>query len=78
MAPANIFPTADGHVYLFVTQPHWNLLLELWADHPSEMDDPSWLLNRVRKGHTEFINEHLSHFTRRFTSGPKPSPRVTS
>ena len=68
VAPANIFPTADGYVYLFVTQPHWQLLLDLWEDHPPEMDDPGWLLNRVRKGHAEFINEHLSRFTRRFTS----------
>lgn len=67
-APANIFPTKDGYVYLFVSGPrHWGKLLELWDDHPSEFDNPEWAQNHVRREHAERLNAALSEYTRRFT-----------
>ncbi|SRR5579884_576169 len=67
VAPANIFPTKDGYVYLFVSLPHWRLLLKLWEDHPPELDDKEWEANHVRRAHADWLNEELSRFTRRFT-----------
>lgn len=68
VAPASIFPTQDGFVYLFVSRQHWRLLLDLWPDHPPELDEPSLEANHARKAREAFINEHVSAFTRRFTS----------
>ncbi len=67
MAPANIFPTRDGYVYLFVSRPHWPLLLALWPDHPPELDDPKWEPNEARRAQADWINEQLAQFTRQFT-----------
>jgi crotonobetainyl-CoA:carnitine CoA-transferase CaiB-like acyl-CoA transferase len=67
VAPAEIFPTQDGYVYLFVAQPHWRRFLALWPDHPPEMDDPKWLPNHVRRAQAAWINAEVSAFTRRFT-----------
>jgi crotonobetainyl-CoA:carnitine CoA-transferase CaiB-like acyl-CoA transferase len=67
VAPANVFPTSDGYVYLFVSRPHWRLLLNLWPDHPPELDDPRLLPNHVRRAEAEWINEAISQFTRQFT-----------
>lgn len=67
VAPANIFPTADGYVYLFVTRAHWKLLLDFWDGHPAHLDAPDWLDNDFRHEHEAEINELVSAFTRRFT-----------
>jgi crotonobetainyl-CoA:carnitine CoA-transferase CaiB-like acyl-CoA transferase len=67
VAPANIFPTRDGYVYLFVSRPHWPLLLALWPDHPPELDDPKWEPNEARRAQADWINEQLAQFTRQFT-----------
>jgi crotonobetainyl-CoA:carnitine CoA-transferase CaiB-like acyl-CoA transferase len=67
VAPANIFPTQDGYVYLFVSRPHWRLFLDAWEDHPPELDDPKWLPNHVRRAHADWLNEQVAQFTRRFT-----------
>ncbi len=66
VAPANIFPTADGYVYLFVTRAHWKLLMDFWDDHPVEFDGPEWLDNDFRHEHEAIINERVTDFTRRF------------
>jgi crotonobetainyl-CoA:carnitine CoA-transferase CaiB-like acyl-CoA transferase len=65
-APANIFPCKDGHISLFATQHHWPLLLEVWEDHPAELDDPRWVSNRERRAHADRINELVSTFTARY------------
>jgi CoA:oxalate CoA-transferase len=67
VAPANIFPTQDGYVYLFVSLPHWRLLLKLWEDHPPELDSKEWEANHVRREAADWLNEQLSRFTRRYT-----------
>lgn len=66
VAPANVFPTSDGYVYLFVTRTHWKLLMDFWPDHPREFDDPQWLDNDFRHEHEDEINTHVEAFTRRF------------
>ncbi|MBX5490852.1 MAG: CoA transferase [Chloroflexi bacterium] len=67
VAPAGIFPARDGYVYLFIAQIHWRRFLACWPDHPPELDDPRWLPNHVRRAHADWINAHVSAFTRRFT-----------
>src|SRR6185312_13948189 len=64
--PANIFPTSDGYVYLFVTRSHWQRLMGFWPDHPPEYDDPQWLDNDFRHEHEAEINVAVEAFTRRF------------
>ncbi len=66
VAPANVFPTQDGYVYLFVSRPHWRLLLNLWPDHDPALDDPKWLANHVRRAHADWINAEVEGFTRGF------------
>lgn len=66
VAPANIFPASDGYVYLFVTRAHWKLLLEVWKEHPAELDEPQWLENDYRRERVDFLNDLLSAYTQRF------------
>jgi crotonobetainyl-CoA:carnitine CoA-transferase CaiB-like acyl-CoA transferase len=66
VAPANIFPTSDGYVYLFVTRSHWQRLMDFWPDHPPEYEDPQWLDNDFRHEHEAEINVQVEAFTRRF------------
>ena len=66
VAPANIFPTRDGYVYLFVTAAHWQLFLDAWPDHPSVLDDPHMLDNDYRHQRADELNAMVSAFTRTF------------
>ncbi|HEY7061978.1 MAG TPA: CoA transferase [Chloroflexota bacterium] len=66
VAPANVFPTKDGYVYLFVSRPHWRLLLNLMPDHDPGLDDPKWLANHLRRAHAEWINAEVERFTRQY------------
>lgn len=66
VAPANIFPASDGYVYLFVTRAHWRLLLDLWKEHPPELDEPQWLENDYRRTRVDYLNEVISGYTRQF------------
>jgi len=67
VAPARIFPCRDGYVYLYVTRQHWKLFLEVWKDHPAEMDAPEWLNNLFRRARVETINAAVEAFTRQHT-----------
>jgi crotonobetainyl-CoA:carnitine CoA-transferase CaiB-like acyl-CoA transferase len=67
VAPATVFPTKDGYVYLFVSQAHWKLLLQLWPDHPKELDEPSWEPNHARRAQADWINACMSTYTLQFT-----------
>ncbi|HEX6512193.1 MAG TPA: CoA transferase [Chloroflexota bacterium] len=64
VAPANIFPTSDGHVYLFVTRAHWKRFMDFWDGHPPEFDGPEWPDNDFRHEHEAEINAAVSRFTR--------------
>ena len=66
VAPANVFPTRDGYVYLFVSRPHWRLLVDLMPDHDPALEDPKWLANHVRRAHADWINAEVERFTRQF------------
>ncbi|HJX10981.1 MAG TPA: CoA transferase [Candidatus Binatia bacterium] len=67
VAPARIFPCRDGYVYLYVTRQHWKLFLEIWQEHPAEMDGPEWLNNLYRRAHADEINAAVEAYTRKFT-----------
>jgi crotonobetainyl-CoA:carnitine CoA-transferase CaiB-like acyl-CoA transferase len=67
-APANIFPCADGHVYLFILSARdWDRLLNLWSDHPSELDAPELKSPANRRRHIELINPLVEAFTKQYT-----------
>jgi crotonobetainyl-CoA:carnitine CoA-transferase CaiB-like acyl-CoA transferase len=67
VAPARIFPCRDGYVYLYVTRQHWKLFLEIWREHPPQMDGPEWLNNLYRRAHADEINAAVEAYTRRYT-----------
>lgn len=67
-APANIFPCVDGHVYLFILSARdWDRLLDLWPDHPAELDAADLKPPANRRKHIDLINPHVESFTRGFT-----------
>jgi crotonobetainyl-CoA:carnitine CoA-transferase CaiB-like acyl-CoA transferase len=67
VAPAKMFPCRDGYVYLYVTRQHWKIFLEVWKDHPAEMESPEWQNNLFRRAHAEAINSAVESFTRNYT-----------
>jgi crotonobetainyl-CoA:carnitine CoA-transferase CaiB-like acyl-CoA transferase len=67
VAPAKMFPCSDGYVYLYVTRQHWKLFLDVWKDHPAEMDGSEWLNNLYRRAHVDKINPAVEAFTRQYT-----------
>jgi crotonobetainyl-CoA:carnitine CoA-transferase CaiB-like acyl-CoA transferase len=67
-APANIFPCQDGHVYLFILSARdWNRFLDLWTDHPPELDAAELKPPSNRRRHLELINPLVGRFTERYT-----------
>ena len=66
IAPAKIFPCRDGYVYLYVNGAQWKKFLEVWSDHPEELDDPALAAEPVRHAKADFINEQIEHFTCRY------------
>lgn len=66
VAPANIFPTKDGFVYLFVSRQHWRQFLKVWPDHPRELEAAEWEANDFRRARAEWINELVAGFTRQY------------
>jgi crotonobetainyl-CoA:carnitine CoA-transferase CaiB-like acyl-CoA transferase len=69
-APANIFPCTDGHVYLFILSARdWDRLLQLWPDHPAELDAPELKPPANRRAHIELINPLVEAFTSKYAKG---------
>lgn len=68
VAPARIFPCRDGYVYLYVTRQHWKLFLEVWKEHPADMDAAEWLNNLYRRARADTINSAVEAFTRKHTT----------
>jgi crotonobetainyl-CoA:carnitine CoA-transferase CaiB-like acyl-CoA transferase len=67
-APANIFPCKDGHVFLFVLGPRdWGRLLDLWVDHPPELDAEELRPPHRRRAHIATINPAVEEFTSRYS-----------
>jgi crotonobetainyl-CoA:carnitine CoA-transferase CaiB-like acyl-CoA transferase len=67
VAPAKMFPCSDGYVYLYVTRQHWKLFLDVWKDHPAEMEGPEWLNNLYRRAQVDKINPAIEAFTKQYT-----------
>ncbi len=67
VAPARMFPCSDGYVYLYVTRQHWKIFLDVWKDHPAEMEGSQWLNNLYRRSQIEKLNPLLENFTRQYT-----------
>jgi crotonobetainyl-CoA:carnitine CoA-transferase CaiB-like acyl-CoA transferase len=67
VAPAKMFPCRDGYVYLYVTRQHWKIFLDVWNDHPAEMEGPEWLNNLHRRAQVDKINPAIEAFTRQYT-----------
>ena len=65
-APANLFQCKNGWISIFVTQTHWPLLLKVWPDHDSALDDPKWINSNLRRQHADYINAQVTSFTSRF------------
>jgi crotonobetainyl-CoA:carnitine CoA-transferase CaiB-like acyl-CoA transferase len=67
VAPARIFPCSDGFVYLYVTRQHWKLFLQVWTDHPPEVEAPEWENNLFRRARVDYLNPLVEAFTRSHT-----------
>jgi crotonobetainyl-CoA:carnitine CoA-transferase CaiB-like acyl-CoA transferase len=67
VAPANVFPTRDGYVYMLIAEQHWQRLLDLWPNHAPELDDPKLHSNAGRRARAEWITAQVSTFTQPFT-----------
>lgn len=66
-APANVFPCRDGHVYLFILGARdWQRFLDLWADHPAELDAEGLKPPHRRRAAADMINPLVEQFTRRY------------
>jgi len=66
VAPANLFPCRDGYISFFATQRHWPIFLEMWEDHPPELDDPELKINAKRRAAADWINPFVAEFTSRY------------
>src|SRR5260221_2276940 len=85
VAPARVFRSQDGYVYIYVSQNHWKIFLEAWQPHPAEFDDAAWVPNAVRRKRSDHLNEAVETWTaglptaeivRRMQSAGVPSPAV--
>jgi crotonobetainyl-CoA:carnitine CoA-transferase CaiB-like acyl-CoA transferase len=68
VAPANVFPTKDGWVYIYVSRNHWEPFLRSWDPHPPVYDDARWLPNSVRRADAVALNAAVAGWTQTFTS----------
>ncbi|MEE2822986.1 MAG: CoA transferase [Acidobacteriota bacterium] len=66
VAPANLFRCKDGYIAIFATHRHWPILLEVWEDHPEELDDPRWKTDMERRKHADWLNPMIESFTSRY------------
>ena len=66
VAPGRIYPCRDGHVFLFVSSVHWRRFLELWRQHPPELEQEQWMSPSFRRANVARIDEHVEPFTRGF------------
>jgi benzylsuccinate CoA-transferase BbsE subunit len=66
VAPANLFPCKDGYISFFATQRHWPIFLDMWQDHPPELDDPELENNGKRRAAADWINPLVASFTSRY------------
>ena len=63
VAPARVFRSRDGYVYIYVSQNHWKIFLEAWKPHPPEFDDARWVPNAVRRKRSDELNAAVEAWT---------------
>lgn len=63
VAPARVFRSRDGFVYIYVSQAHWKIFLKAWQPHPPEFDDASWVPNAVRRKRADVLNPAIEAWT---------------
>ena len=63
VAPARVFRSRDGFVYIYVSQNHWKIFLAAWQPHPAEFDDPTWVPNSVRRKRSAELNAAVEAWT---------------
>lgn len=66
VAPARVFPSRDGFVYIYVSRNHWLAFLAAWQPHPEEFDDPKWLPNSARRAASRQLNPAVAAWTREY------------
>lgn len=66
VAPAEIFPCKDGYIFLYVSRRDWKDFLEVWTDHPAELDGHEWMDNGFRRAQAERFTDGVAEFTSRF------------
>jgi crotonobetainyl-CoA:carnitine CoA-transferase CaiB-like acyl-CoA transferase len=68
VAPASVFACRDGYVYLFILgADHWQSFLDLWADHPPELDGDELKAPHRRRALVSKLNPLIEQFTRRYS-----------
>jgi benzylsuccinate CoA-transferase BbsE subunit len=68
VAPARVFRSRDGFVYIYVSQAHWKIFLAAWQPHPAEFDDPAWVPNAVRRKRADALNAAIEAWTKERSS----------
>jgi benzylsuccinate CoA-transferase BbsE subunit len=63
VAPARVFRSRDGFVYIYVSQAHWKLFLKSWQPHPAKFDDAAWVPNAVRRKRADELNTAIEAWT---------------
>ena len=67
VAPASVFACRDGYVYLFILGAgHWQRFLDLWTDHPPELDSEDLRAPHRRRAMASTLNPLVEQFTRRY------------
>jgi len=64
VAPARVYRSRDGFVYIYVSQAHWKLFLKAWQPHPAEFDAEEWVPNATRRKRAEKLNAAIEAWTR--------------
>jgi benzylsuccinate CoA-transferase BbsE subunit len=68
VAPARVFRSRDGFVYIYVSQAHWGIFLKAWQPHPAEFDDAAWVPNATRRRRAGALNAAIEAWTRERSS----------
>lgn len=68
VAPARVFRSSDGFVYIYVSQAHWKIFLKAWQPHPAEFDAEEWVPNATRRKRAEVLNAAIETWSAKRTS----------
>lgn len=68
VAPARVFRSRDGYVYIYVSLNHWKIFLGAWQPHPAEFDDPKWVPNVARRKGAARLNAAVEAWTTQFST----------